>query len=630
MKITKSHTSEDLPASQQQETVEFLEKLPSYPLDIAVAAYYLKTTNVSYEKYLKTMQENSKNFRNLQENLLKEAGAPPKTRYGIMTLSLQNLIKTDERFEGILFLLSLLDSQNIPREMLDEYQRDVVIDNFIYNLRKHSLITDERDSSSLGKRVSLHRSTQDIIRAYFSTTLDALTRKKIIQKGSKALVNHADKTISKEDFPKMELIASHLRAFLSHRDLLPTETRAVLKSKLGSIFYHFRNYAKSKTLLEESLEDFREANLAQDKRILEILLYLAAINMELGNHEEAKELAERCLKGYQPYFSEMDLATVKALVGIGDVYGAVGEYEKSQEILEKALLAYRKLFPEGSKEIGSQERSPLGARALVLLGNTHWCKGEYVQAKDYFEESLKLFKKLFPENSFDIAAVQAFLGNSYVSLGEYKKGKEILEKGIAMYKENLPENHLDLAWASVYLAHAEECLGNLKEAKILLEKSLSAHKNVVGEENVRSAWVLWHLGKVDTSLGYYDEANASLEKALHAYEKEYGDKHIETSHVLIDLGQLQRVTHNFGGAEQSLKRAFKILQASDHTDQYMALEELSELYLEKAAKDNEGAKIYKKRAEELLKQAFEVVRGRFSENSPHAKRLNLKLKNMSF
>ena len=72
--------------SKKKETQQFLEKLSPFPLDISTAAFYLKTTHLSYLDYLKRIRQSDDSFNTMQEGVLKEVNDYIKTRYGIISL----------------------------------------------------------------------------------------------------------------------------------------------------------------------------------------------------------------------------------------------------------------------------------------------------------------------------------------------------------------------------------------------------------------------------------------------------------------------------------------------------------------------------------------------------------------
>lgn len=140
--IMSNGENNKITAAQVNKTISFLENIPPFPLDVSVAAYYLKTTNVPYADYLAHLNQFDRDFTVIQEDLLKGAGEYTKTRHGIITLSLEQIMNIHKDFTDLLLFISLLDSQHIPRELLTRYKSDTIVDNFIYHLKKYSLADD--------------------------------------------------------------------------------------------------------------------------------------------------------------------------------------------------------------------------------------------------------------------------------------------------------------------------------------------------------------------------------------------------------------------------------------------------------------------------------------------------------
>lgn len=204
------------PSSQIEALNAFLEKLPPFPLDISVAAYYLKATNISYSKYLEKIDRNDENFINIQENILKDSGNYIKTRHSIITLSLQELINIHKDFKDILLFISLLDSQDIPRELLEMYKSEAVVDNFLYNLKKYSFVINEEVSSLSGPTFSIHRSAQKISLAYLIKPLAIEKNKQPLQNITKVLENYITEVIEKRNYEGMDSLVTHCQMLLTH------------------------------------------------------------------------------------------------------------------------------------------------------------------------------------------------------------------------------------------------------------------------------------------------------------------------------------------------------------------------------------------------------------------------------
>lgn len=116
---------------QNNEVKKFVTNLPSFPLDIWTAANYIKATNVSYDKYLEDLTEINESFINTQQEILSDTVNYTTARYNIFSISLDKLIKADEDFSDLLLLISLIDSQNIPLNLLYTCKDKSIVDKFI-------------------------------------------------------------------------------------------------------------------------------------------------------------------------------------------------------------------------------------------------------------------------------------------------------------------------------------------------------------------------------------------------------------------------------------------------------------------------------------------------------------------
>ena len=79
--------------------------------------------------------QNSQNFDKGQKAFLKEVTDYSQTRYGLITLSITRLIETNPEYKDLLFLICLLDSQNIPLSLLASYKDSVLVDQFMRDLK---------------------------------------------------------------------------------------------------------------------------------------------------------------------------------------------------------------------------------------------------------------------------------------------------------------------------------------------------------------------------------------------------------------------------------------------------------------------------------------------------------------
>ena len=246
--IQKKTTSQTI---SEEDIKNFLKEIPSFPLDISIAAYYIKSTNISFDDYLNRLKYHCNNFSYIQKSLLKEAGDYQKTRYEIITLSLKKLIETHSDFSDLLLFLSLLDSNNIPRELLSNYKSKGIVDSFIYNLNKYSLITSETSNSSLGVSFSIHRSTQEICLKYITDILLIKDQYNFLNSICNFLVNYVYKIIENEDIELIKILFPHYKVFLMHENIIDVDKKIDMNINLAALKKLYRQANQIKTTMLE-------------------------------------------------------------------------------------------------------------------------------------------------------------------------------------------------------------------------------------------------------------------------------------------------------------------------------------------------------------------------------------------
>lgn len=598
----------------------FLESIPPFPLDVSVAAYYLKTTNISYKEYLKKLESYSNDLSNVQENILKETGTYHKSRYSIITLSLENLIKSHKDFGELLLFVSLLDSQNIPKDLLNQYKNDVIVDNFIYHLKKYSLITSNFSDRETIPNFSIHRSTQAIALSYLTKKLNVLNKNKKTEEICNTFVDYIVDKIERRDFLQMKFLSTHCLVLLSHEHLLTNVMKASILGELGGIYAHQGFYEKAKKLLEKSLEllDIKKHPIT----FAHTSIYLGKIYNSLGYYEESIDLFNNTVKIYEKHSkNNMDLA--KILGYLGSIYRKTGKYKKAQNLLEKSLMLYKRHVSNNHVLIPWVSGN---------LGHIFHEQGDYERARVLFEQNLKIYKEYFPENHVGFAIALQDLGAIQRDLGQYKNSKYLFEECLKIYKQHLSENHLYFAELLTYLGSVYIELKNYEKAKNLLEKSLIIYEKHVPENNIYLAFTLGTLGNAYKGLKNYLLAKRYLQKNLKIYEDQHGKTHIKTAYVLRDLGDVYLLEGHLEIAESFLKKAFVIFQKDKHPKIYTCLESLSDLYLKKSLvtrkQDKADTQHLKIQAMNHLRQALEIVKTHFPADSPHITRIQDKLKKL--
>ncbi|HQS84548.1 MAG: hypothetical protein B7Y25_06565 [Alphaproteobacteria bacterium 16-39-46] len=624
-KIMTPHNTHPYTNSNNEEVEKFLEKIPSFPLDVSLAAYYLKATNVPYSTYLKNLTHFDKDFTRVQESILREAGEYSKVRYCIITTSLRKILETHPEFEELLLFMMLLNSQKIPRDLLNNLKGDVLVSHFIFNLKKYSLLTSEfSDSSISNSEISIHRSTQAIGLAYLLQKLGLEKSKELIKMISEKLLIYIDQVTKEEDLNKMKSLMTHSEAFLKHKNLLVPEIESILKGQLGIIGYFFGDNLKAKLLFEESLLTLEKFYEKYPTRVALFMGYLGNTLRDLGDYHKAKMLIENAVSIYEKYYPQDNLKHAYFLVYLGIVERFLGHYDLARNAFEKGIFLNKKHFPE------NENYAAWAAGQLAILDRE---LGYYEEAKKTLEISLKSFKKERLPDHIDIAWALEHLGVVYTKLGQYEKAKEALEQSLKIYAVYLPDQ-IGPSWILAH-CHSPQGSKDYENVKLLFNQLLEIYKNHFHDNYIYAAYPLSKLGNLYREIGNYEKAEILLKQSLAIYQKNYGDEHLAIAQTLSDLGYVYLLQGKLNDSEELLTKSLKILEESNHAESYACLEKLSELFLKKSSlaldKGNkELSQSFKSQALSFLKQALQITKNQFGENSPHTIRVEEKIKNFGF
>lgn len=561
--------------STQRETQNFLQEIPPFPLDITIAANYLKLTGISYEKYLDYLRQSNKDFEEVQEKMLKESGNYTKTRYNIITLSLKQLIDMHKDFKDLLLLISMLDSQDIPRDLLDSYKANAIVDSFIYTLTKYSLITINSPSSYSGslQTISLHRSTQRISRDYLVKEINLEKNPQFFQSITCVVEKFVADAIEKQKITYMKNLMNHTNTILKH-EIIPIASKKNLYFELGRIYIFLIRNKEAMEMFELIIKHIDTLNSMEEKTLyFKSLAYLGIVNREMGNYHKAKTLLENAVTFYRKYtLNDLNKFSL-TLLCLGIVNRDCGNFAKAKDLMIESLTIYRNNFSEDWVNI---------AQVLTYLGSVENELGNYESAKASLEESLNIYKNFLPENYFGIDKVLSHLADSYINLKDFSKARK------------------------------------------LLERSYSIDKSLYDDNKAGKSWMLLRMARINAEEANYEKAKTLLEESYTCCKEFYGAEHIQVGHVLIELGRLYLQMNNIKEAENYISQALKIFQQKEHPN-YIALEALADLHLKKHVLLSNNGDMHKIQAISCLKQALQVVMENFSKDSPHIARLQLKL-----
>ncbi len=576
--IIQENNSHPKSAQNQDTIIKFLEYIPSFPLDVISAGYYIKETGIAYDKYVELINSADQNLALTQENILKEVGKYYKTRYGIITLSLKQIVSKNPAFEDLLLIISLINSQNIPTDLLTVYKDFNIVNNFIIELKRLSFITDytTTDQNKI-LTFSIHRIAQSIALATLINSSDLQKNKEKLTLVADSLIRYMDQKLVKYYYPEeMKIFIAHAEALLSHNSLLTKTTQANIIYNLGRYYFFLGNYAK------------------------------------------AKEMTEQALSIYEKQLGKNSIKVAQTLIKTGRRYSEIGNYKMAKEFLTRGYLIYKNSY-------GDSNRETLDAkfRLAVVDINT----GFYLQAQKDLEEIFELNVRHYGRDHKMTARILVMLGSVYKHLGLFEKAIASLEQGLLIYKKHYGTGHKKLAHILINLADVYKNIGLYKNAKILLQEGYSIYKKHYGNDNIKIAKTLVIWGSLYHELGAYSEAFQNLEDSLLIYKNHYGYQHHKTARVLRDLGAVFLGNGDLIKAESLFNEALAISKKATHPDQFKILELLGDLNIIKAQQSESSDQKESHMAKALLYllQAMEIARESLPSNSYYIEKINSKI-----
>jgi len=609
---------------KEKESQRFFDVLPSFPLDVCVAAYYIKATNISYEDYITNISTYTDGFDSIQGHVLDEVGGYSETRYKIITLSLGKIMEEQEAFGDLLAFISVIGSHNIPKDLLGRFKGPVLVDNFIYHLKKYSLA----DNSSLPEGlpgITVHRSLQDVALTYVSQKQKLRKGNSVCQDIFRALDSYLSQALEEEDLLRMKASAGHAEAFLKHGDLFPEFIIGLVEAKLGCLHYFFNDQAKAKETLRAALtilEPYLLTGTAEEKeQSADAFLHIGNIYTELSDYGAAKSVLEKALQIYNAAPSKAPLKVAWALAHLANADRRAGHYPEAKDLLEQSLsLQYR----YGPGNFGRM------ARVLACLGSVYRGLGQYEQSLALLNQSLKLYKQHFPGNHFRVGWVLGHIGNVYRKLGNYGESIKSLEESVSIYKKVFSKDHITVGLMLTYLGNSYRGLGRYGEAKNLLEEGLRIHEVHFKAGHERIGRVLFHLGSVYRDLGESAKAEAMFKRALAIYESIQGKGDVEMGRLYRNMGNIHLLEGRLDEAERLLHQSLTLLKQHRHPEAYLSLTSLAELSLNKSQKaaqegDQPQSQQDKDEALKLLNEALEITKRYFPEGSAHIEKIRAKI-----
>lgn len=567
--ISKAYNEHGLIDFKQKYLEELLKTIPPFPLDTVIVARQLSQNNMTCEMYLSYLKKNDEEHSLILSALPKGISNYSKTRYEIIAQALEKIIDKNHRFSDLILLISFVDSQNIPVNLLKTNYHNSEIEEFISELQKESLITLNLNKNTV-ETFSLHRSVYENFHIFAKNLSKDNRPKERLQRVAMQLEEYLVQTTNNADTDNIKIMLNHVQKFLtSNLGSKNPKVQESLMRELAILNFFVGNYKKSHNILSNLIASKHFKKLPSLKQA-RALIFLGISMRELIGYSEALKFLNKGMTLYRNNPKANPVEVCRAMSFLGYVKRNLGDFNKARELLEESLAHY------SSKSINLPS---LQVEILSNLANVYKDLGEYEKAIDLFYLSLEREKSNPHIDIRTYIALFVYLGDTYNKVENYSKAEKLLLHSRQLYKKYFSETHVDFAWCNIHLGLLYNKIGKYRLALQYLEEAQPLYQQHLSKQHVAMG-ILYHcIGESYIGLRQYKLAKPYLYKSLEIYKRKYALKaNLRVSRVLHSLGKLYIGDDKVGKGYYYLQEALFMYYQLQHIEQYLVLEDLGDLF----------------------------------------------------
>ena len=593
--------------------------IPAFPLDIVIAASYMYSSQKGYEDYSKGSISSQDELD--QKETLSTHDDYNSTRHEIIATSLDTILK-DQRYLNLLIITSIISPQNIPKNLLQKYAEPRMVDRFIKELKKYSLITSETMFKNQPV-FSLHASIQSSCRDYLKSHCPPQVYEQLLYSAVLLIEKYLNELVETLDYAKAQTMLMHMEA-ARNQTHLPSDILGILNLGYVNLLTTHPSMPSNVVvpLLEKALEDIKH-NLPQSLydplREARCLSILGDRYRALSMYDKSRDALEKSIAVYES-LNSASVEAARAYVRKGILLRMLGKPEIAKTSFIKALDIY-KHYPSDY----------MPKETLLSIAFNERDSGNYKSAVEYLQQDLDSVKD---KNDPWFFWIKDYMAGLYYNMGCYKKSIEYYgTTEMFKYEYNSGEPTLAYATKLAYVGGIHAIQEDTTKAMTCLEQSRAAFKRIAGENDLHITYytiVLPYIAYCHILQSEHQKAKSLLEFSLNKLRAQYDDKHVITTKIRTYLARIAMKEKNFNEAEHMLRELIDSLAPNNHPNIFFPMEALSDLLYEKSrtiqSRDAILAKEYKDQAKALLSKATNIVEENISPQSDHLHRMKGKMK----
>ncbi len=267
-----------------------------------------------------------------------------------------------------------------------------------------------------------------------------------------------------------------------------------------------------------------------------------------GRTERAQSVCETAVE-IDTRLDSPDLPAAK--VAQGKLFFETGDYTQASQALEETLRTDKALQPE------------VEADANWFLGLSERKLGHFEQADTAFRRNLDLRRKTLGEDHPLTAWALADYAEFLVTRGQFARAEPMLKQARAIFVGTLGPNHPEALSPLYSLAVLRLEQDRPAEARDLLAPILAKYRDALGSDHFWTLYTMAQLALADAQTGettraesLLEEAHAIAGRALYGHDGKAAQFHLLWAHTWLELGKLDAAKGEIDSAQDGIAKAF--------------------------------------------------------------------------
>ncbi|KAL7793636.1 hypothetical protein V8C37DRAFT_103220 [Trichoderma ceciliae] len=521
------------------ETSALSSRLEHLPLALAQATSYIQGNGISISDYINLLDESDSGFVDQLSEPFETVGRDSETPHAVTAtwiISFRQVERNQVLASDILYFMSLLHCQAIPRVFLEKYYRQrtqeqtdggmsAALTKALGTLKAFCFISEGKD-----RDVDMHRLVQ------------LVTRKWLISNGRMAEFTEYAIEIMSALYPygKFETREICLR-YLPHTNFVlakdgansrnENRAKATLLHRIAGYFLYRGEWKTSEDFQKQAMNIRKRVLGGEHPDTLASMNNLASTYGDQGRWKEAEDLQMQVLEISKKVLGKEHLETLISMNNLASTYWNQGRWKEAEGLEIQVFDTRRRVLGE---------EHPATLTSMGNLASIYRYQGRWKGAEDLEIQVLEISQKVIGEEHPDTVTSMSNLASTYWNQGRWKEAEGLDIQVLELRKRVLGEEHPDTLASMNNLASTYTDQGRWKEAEDVHMQVLETSKKVLGEEHPATLTSMNNLAFIWKSLGRSAEAVALMEDCLSARERILGQNHPRTVSCLSTLdGWLQ-------------------------------------------------------------------------------------------